>query len=513
MSTLAQEKGLLMDRDLTRKLAAAVKGAPASAWVDAAVALNHRSMPHLAAEVTEEGLRAYPREDGLWMEHIKAVAFYGEELLEVWKRLEGAKRPPADREVLLALVEYYQERDAEGVARLKKVPAAKRRARYHEVLGHYAMAGHDFREALAAYKKARSFAPRDLCLLYHTGEAYHALGDSARSMKALLGVVARERHFVQAWNALCQLHLDQGQEDRARQAMGMALSVNPRDWGVYFTYADHHLDEGNCERALSILEDVLELQPRTVIAAEVYNYIGYLHYLEGEYAVALPAFRQALALNPQLAVARVNLGNLHFHLKQYDEARACYQEALKGDPRQASASCQLGLLELEQGNLEAARDPLERALILDPQEHWAHLGLSEYHRRTRNAVDSLKEAQLALHIVPQDADVHNYLGIALECNRRYFDAEKTYRKALELDPRHRWAANNLGYLYEKIMRVDPTFKDAAIQAWKTRLLICRDTQVSMRGALSHLEKLGVRRPMLRKWLEQEPGPVPGKGKK
>jgi len=508
MSTLAQEKGLLMDRDLTRKLAAAVKGAPASAWVDAAVALNHRSLPHLAAEVTEAGLALYPREDRLWMEHVKAVAFYAERLKEAWGRLSQAKRPPAEREVLLALVEYYQERDGEGSARMARVHSAKRGARYHEVLGHYAMAGHDFRRALAAYKQARKLEPKHLHLIYHIGEAYHALGDDARSMKALLGVVSRERHFVQAWNALCQIHLEKGQEDRARQAMGMALSVNPRDWGVYFAYADHHLDEGNFERALSILEDVLELQPRSVIAAEVYNYIGYLHYLEGAFAKAHPAFTQALALNPQLAVARVNLGNLHFHLKRYDEARACYEEALKADPQQASAACQLGLLELEQGNLEAARDPLERALALAPQEYWAHLGLSEYHRRTKNTVDALKEVQRALRIAPQDADVHNYLGIALECNRRYFDAEKAYRKALELDPRHRWAANNLGYLYEKIMRVDPTFKEAAVNAWKTRLLICRDTQVSMRGALSHLEKLGVRRPTLRKWLEQEPGPLP-----
>ena len=512
MSTLAQEKGLLMDRDLARKLAAAAKGAPAGAWLGAAVALNHRSLPHLAAEVTEEGLRAYPREDGLWMEHIKAVALYPDKLQETWQSLNAAKRAPADREALLALVEYYQERDEDGIARLGGVPATKRNARYHEICGHYAMARHDYKGALSHYRRARRLAPRDLHLLYHVGESYQALGDGARAMGSLLKVVAKERHFVQAWNALCRIHLEVGQQDRARQAMGMALAVNPRDWGVYFTFADYHLEEGNYERAISILEDVLDLQPRSVIAAEVLNYLGYVHYLEGKYTRALPNFRQALALNPALAVAHVNLGNLYFHLKQYDEARSCYEAALKVDPHQASAACQIGLLELEQGNLEAARDPLEKALALDSREFWAHLGLSEYHRRTKNSVDALKEAQRALAIAPHDANVHNYLGIALECNRRYFDAEKAYRHDLDHDPRHRWAANNLGYLYEKVMRVDPTFKDAAIAAWKTRLLICRDTQMSMRGAVGHLEKLGVRPATIRKWLEHEPGPVPAQMK-
>ncbi len=506
MSTLAQEKGLLMDRELTRKLEASVKGAPASAWLDAAVSLNRRSLPHLAAEVTAEGLQSYPRESGLWMEHIKAVALSTEKLQTAWGTLNSTKRAPSEREVLLALVEYYQERDSEGMTRLSKVPVAKRGAAYCEVAGHYAMARHEYREALSWYRRAQRLAPRDLHLLLHQGEGLHALGEIEKAMRTLLRVVSRERHFVQAWNALCGIHLELGQQDRARQALGMALAVNPRDWGVYFTFADHHLEEGNYERALALLEDILDLQPRPVISAEVYNYIGYVHYLQGKYGEALPNFRQALALNPALAVAHVNLGNLYFHLKKFDEATACYKEALKVDPHQASAACQLGLVELQQGNLEAARDPLEAALALDPLEYWAHLGLSEYHRRTRNAVDALKEAQRALAVAPKDADVFNYLGIALECNRRYYDAEKTYRRALELDPRHRWAANNLGYLYEKMMRVDPSLKDAAVEAWKKRLLICRDTQVSMRGALSHLEKLGVRRSTLRKWLEQEPGP-------
>ncbi len=510
MSTLAREKGLLMDRDLTQRLRAAVRRAPASAWVNAAVALNHRSLPHLAAEVTEEGLKLHPKESRLWMERIKAVAFYPDKLRAAWDALSKSKKPPADREVLLALAEYYLERDADGVARLDKLPEKKRGATFYEVRGHYAMARHDYRGALAAYRKARKLAPEDLHLLYHMGEAFHASGDLENAMKSLLGVVGHERHFVQAWNALCRLHLELDQDDRARQAFGMALAVNPRDWGVYFTFADHHLEQGDYERAAALLEDVLELQPQAIIAAEVYNYMGYLLYLEGKYAQALPNFRQALALNPQLAVAHVNLGNLHYHLKKYDEARACYLGALKVDPQQASAACQLGLLELEQGNLEAARDPLERALAIDPLEYWAHLGLSEYHRKTRNSVDALKEAQRALHIAPDDADVHNYLGIALECNRRYFDAEKAYRHALEFDPRHRWAANNLGYLYEKIMRVDPSVKESAVKAWKTRLLICRDTQVSMRGALRHLAKLGVRPGTIQKWLEQEPGPRPAK---
>lgn len=500
MSTLQHEQGLLFDRDLGRRLDAATSKAPAAAWLAAATALSLRSLPHLASDLTERGLKLHPREEGLWLLHIQAIAIYPDRLKALRGDLEGRKSKPRGHQVLLALVEYYLERDKDGLSRLEKVPKEGRNAAFFEVCGHYAMARHEYKQAARAYLQAHKLAPRDLRLMVHLGESFNALGDTPRALQWLYRVVSRERHCVPAWNALCEIYLAKGEKTLARQARGMALAVNPRDWSVYFTFADHYLDAGEYERARAALLEILDLEPREVIAAEVNNYLGYLQYLQGHYADALPYFKRALELNPSLAVAWFNIGNLHFHLKDHDEAQACYREALKRDPHMASAACQMGLSYLEQGILDRARDPLERSLAMDPGEYWAHLGLSEYHRRTKNPVASLEEARAAMRLAPADPNVQNYLGIALETNRRYFDAEKAYRRALELDPQHRWAANNLGYLYEKIMRVDPSYKSAAIEAWKLRLLICRDTGASVRGAINHLKKLGVTAPTLRNWL-------------
>lgn len=503
MSTLEQEQALLLDRDLKRRLAAAKRGAPAQAWLEAARALSYRSMPYLAAGITEKGLAAHPAEAGLWVIHIQSVAISPERLQAVAGALEKARRAPKSRQTLLALVDYYLEKDKDGLAKLEAVPAGQRDAIYHEVLGCYAMARQEYRQAVKAFGQAQRLAPRELRLMVNLARAHYAMGDQTRATRWLYRVVTKERHYVQAWESLIKIHLERGDLALAKQAQGMALSVNPRDWGIYFTYADAYLGSGRYAMARCVLQEVLDLEPREVIAAEVHNYLGYLHYLEGRYAEALPLFRKALELNPSLAVAWFNLGNLHFHLKEMEEAKACFQEALKADPFMASAACQMGLTLLEQGILDKARPPLEKALALDSSDYWAHLGLSEYHRRTKNAMASLEEARQALRLNPDDANVHNYLGIALETNRRYFDAEKAYRRALELDPLHRWAANNLGYLYEKIMRVDTSYKGAAVEAWKRRLLICRDTNSSVRGAINHLEKLGVPTNTIRKWLRDD----------
>jgi tetratricopeptide (TPR) repeat protein len=503
MSTLQHEQALLFDRDLQRRLSALSPQAEEGAWLNAANALSLRSLPYLAADVTERGLALHPESYDLWMIHIQAVAISPVKLASAGKRLAAEKKHPAVRGVLMALVEYYLEKDRDGLARLERVPEEHRNALYYEVCGLYDMARQEYEQAVKSFRKAHRQAPKDLRLMYHLAKAQYASGDVPKAVRWLYRAVSRERHFVQAWNTLCRIHLEEGDLSRARQALGMALSVNPRDWGLYFTYADYYLGDGRYAMARAELQAVLDLHPQEVIAAEVYNYLGYTHYLEGRYDDALPSFQKALELNPSLSVAWFNMGNLHFHRKDMEQAKTCYKEALRADPHMAQANCQLGLTYLEQGILEKARAPLEKAMTLDPGDFWAHLGLSEYYRRTRDAAAALEEARQAMRIAPDDANVHNYLGIALETNRRYFDAEKAYRRSLELDPRQRWAANNLGYLYEKIMKVDSGYKPSAIEAWKKRLLICRDTGASVRGAINHLEKLGVPTATIKKWLGQE----------
>lgn len=507
MSTLKTEQNLLWDPGLGKLLEAARDRASAKAWEAAAVALNLRSLPNLAADLCARGLKKHPESTVLWHERILATALEPEALQEALAQLTRTRRAPKGREVLLALVDYYLEKDGEGLKRLEAVPKAARGALYHQVIGHYSTAAEEHRHAAQAYAEACRVDPKDVRSIYHLGESLRALGRRDEAKARFLQAVRKERHFVQAWNALCRLQLEAGEVDLAHQSMGMALSVNPRDWGVYFTFADYHLARGECDRARSVLSEILDLEPRAVIAAEVHNFLGYVYFVEGDYGHAVPCFQKALSLNPFLAVAWLNLGNLHFHLKRHDDALTCYEEARKADPQLASAVTQIGLCYLETGQLDQARRPLEEAVALDPSDHMAHLGLSEFHRRTRNAVAALEEARQAMRIEPTDPNVHNNLGIALECNRRYFDAEKAYRRALQLDPGHRWAANNLGYLCEKLLRMDDSYRALAVEAWKQRLLICRDTDSSMRGALNHLKRLGVPAATLKGWLASEPSPL------
>ena len=115
--------------------------------------------------------------------------------------------------------------------------------------------------------------------------------------------------------------------------------------------------------------------------------------------------------------------------------------------------------------------------------------------------------QQAMALAPHDPDVWNAKGVALEVGGRTNEATEAYEKALGLAPLHRKAANNLGFLLEKRMLAgEPGLKDRATEAWKRRLLICRDEGQSIKMATEHLAKLGVGEDLIRRWLEHDPTP-------
>ena len=51
-------------------------------------------------------------------------------------------------------------------------------------------------------------------------------------------------------------------------------------------------------------------------------------------------------------------------------------------------------------------------------------------------------------------------------------------------------------------------REAAVNAWKRRLIICRDEGQSMKMAMEHLVKLDIEEPLILRWLDTE-APIAG----
>jgi tetratricopeptide (TPR) repeat protein len=116
-------------------------------------------------------------------------------------------------------------------------------------------------------------------------------------------------------------------------------------------------------------------------------------------------YRQALALDPYLAIAHTNLGNLCFRRGDDQAAETHYGKALAIEPHQPEAHYNLGYLLLERGQADRAAERFRTALERDPLF----------------------------------ADAHFNLAMSLEQAGRPSEASASWRRYLELDPEGTWA--------------------------------------------------------------------------
>jgi tetratricopeptide (TPR) repeat protein len=92
--------------------------------------------------------------------------------------------------------------------------------------------------------------------------------------------------------------------------------------------------------------------------------LGLFHARRGDLPAAEAAYREAVAQNPQLLSARLNLADLLRSAGRENEARAQLTAALELNPQSGDAMYALGLLEIRAGDRDAALAWLRRAAEL-----------------------------------------------------------------------------------------------------------------------------------------------------
>lgn len=359
-------------------------------------------------------------------------------------------------------------------------------------------------DAKAWLLKALSLNPKDPRTLRLLAIAMEQLGDWAAAETQLVAALQAEGCYYWGWHALGELLLKRGDLAEGLRCIQRARSLHVCDPASYFILAELFSEQGHLELAQGQLHTLLLLAPPAPVMAEAQALLGELKRDMGDRDGAVSYFTLAAETDPDASNPWAALGEMAREESRWDDALRCYREALMREPDAADLQVQLGyaLLEARQG--PAAEHAFLQALELDPGEYSAYLGLSEVYRFANRREDQMAMVDQAMALAPEDADVWNARGVALEVTDRWLEATEAYEKALALEPQHRKAANNLGFVLEKRMNHgEPELRAQAIEAWKQRLLICRDEGQSLKMATEHLTRLGVDEETLREWLRPE----------
>jgi tetratricopeptide (TPR) repeat protein len=225
----------------------------------------------------------------------------------------------------------------------------------------------------------------------------------------------------------------------------------PAEFDALIALADHEDRAGRPAEAAAAYRQILAIRPDV---AEVHNNFGNLLRSQGKLDEAAAHYERAVILDSGLVQARNNLGNVLRDQGKLDQALVRYQEAIALRPDFAEAHFNLANVLLAQGKLAEAAAHYERTLALRPDFAEAHNNLANARRRQGKLDEALACYQQSLALRPDLAEPHFSLGNIQRLQGKLDEAAASYERALALRPNFPGAHLNLGIIRWRQDKID-----------------------------------------------------------
>jgi len=238
-------------------------------------------------------------------------------------------------------------------------------------------------EAAGLYREVLARFPANRRAL----EGLAALGPAARAapphLLAGLAAQAQAGRLAEAW-AEAQSLADAYPQDVALATLASGIAAAA----------------GRAPEAEAHARRALALAPDNAVAR--YN-LGLALQMQDRPVEAIATYEQVLRTAPRMAEARNNLGALLRDAGHHAEAAACFARAVADDPGNLQALANLGLCQRELGQRDAAIGSFRRLLELDPDNAPARQDLALLHRFTPDDSElAALEAHLARCTAPSE---------------------------------------------------------------------------------------------------------------
>jgi tetratricopeptide (TPR) repeat protein len=240
--------------------------------------------------------------------------------------------------------------------------------------------------------------------------ALHQAGCLSEAERIYRHILAIDAHHPDSLHLLGMIEYQCGRPKAAIALIRRAIKYNPEGAAAYHSNLGtiyHALDR--LEHAARCYKQAVALQPD--LAAAHYN-LGNVFHTQEQLDRAIACYGLALTLKPDLTEAHYNLGNVLQAQHKLDEAVKCYERALEIDPAKYEAVHNLGNALEAQDKLEDARHCYERVLTIEPGYAKAHYSLAALDHSQGEVDKALKGYRTALTLQPDLADAAFAEGLA-----------------------------------------------------------------------------------------------------
>ena len=258
--------------------------------------------------------------------------------------------------------------------------------------------------------------------------------------------------YNEGWNAL-----KAGELDKAGDAFTRVLAIAPTDSMARALLGYVRLKQERYDDALNELQNP-QLADATLDAktrAVVQNNIGTAYWNTKRYALALPAYENAVKLDANYADARYNMALALLSQKRAKEALPHFQKLAKANPRDPLFFDGLGQAYEQTAQWKESFDAYRKAMTLSPNDssYPFNLAMAILHSDPNGAIKGRHDAaatalRKTIALNPKAAPAFLQLGLILIEKSRWTDAQDILRRYVELVPDDFTGQFDLGLAYD-----------------------------------------------------------------
>ncbi len=368
---------------------------------------------------------------------------------------------PGSEEALTTLAYLYNEEgDSKRAAEvLKGVPEAQRSAKLYSALGYTYEQQKDYKNAIAAYKKAVETEPDNLDAVRGLAQNLMSDNQTEAALEQYRTIVEADPHDVQSLMRIAEIQRRSGKFDDALATLKKAGGEVQDSLEVPYNEAVIYQAQGKFDEAIQILNRLLQKSEKTdgnYTAGERNNRAVFLERLGGIYRdtgktqLAIETFRKMLALgDDNVTRGYQQLIDTHREAKQWKEATVVAQEAVAKVPKDRNLKLVLAGQLADTGQVDQGINMTKSMLKGTPDDREVYIALAQMYSRLKrwpDAEEALAKAD-KLSTKPEEKDYINFVaGSMYERQKKYEQAEQAFRKVLATDPNNAVTLNYLGYM-------------------------------------------------------------------
>ncbi len=170
--------------------------------------------------------------------------------------------------------------------------------------------------------------------------------------------------------AIGYIYVGLGKLQDAANAYKKAIKIDPKYGEAYNSLGAVYGKMERWDEAIAEYKKALNFPEYETPQLAHYN-LGYAYYNKGDYKTSISEFKEAVRLQPDMAMSQLWLGNAYVKSGMTEDAIVSFEEAKKLDSTNVDVIYNLGLAYFKQGKRAEALDAFKKVIELSPKSEAA----------------------------------------------------------------------------------------------------------------------------------------------